>query len=138
MKRTKLSRNSKLPIAKLKREADKWLSLWVRKNGSKRGMNECYTCRVWYLVEKLQCSHFFSRVHSATRFHPDNVRPACFACNVWRRGNIAAYSIRLQEEIGFERIKELERLSKSIFKLTPQYLQGIIDTYKSKYDNTQL
>lgn len=132
-KRTPLRKQSKIPIARLKKKADAIFSVWVRMQGAweQNGeyWNYCYTSGKPYPVKLLQCGHFRSRVHSATRYDPDNARPQSFAENVWKRGNIAVYAIRLLDEIGETRMRAVVTKSQTIFKLTTPYLEEIIQKF---------
>ena len=59
---------------------------------------ECYTCgskRDW---TKMQCGHFISRSHLATRWELANLRVQCPVCNVNDYGNLAQYEAYLEEE----------------------------------------
>ncbi len=126
MKRTKLNKNSKRPIAKLKKEADRRFSIFIRK----RGGGICFTCglrREWKL---LQCGHFVSRSHSITRYDEINCQSQCFACNVWKRGNIAEFAVRLDEKYGEGTAKSLVLKSRQTHQFTEKELEEIINKYK--------
>ena len=68
----------KKTISKLKKELDKWFSLYIRLRGvDDNGNNQCCTCGTIDNWKKLQCGHFVSRKHLATRFHEMNCFPQC-------------------------------------------------------------
>ena len=129
----KLRKHSKNPTSKLKLLADKNFSIWVRRRGAwkKNGefWNKCYTSGKTYPVKLLQCGHFRSRTHNATRYHPDNARPQSFTENIWKRGNIAVFAINLLDEIGEKRVREVVALSNTIKKFSAGELEAIIKKY---------
>jgi hypothetical protein len=56
-------------ISKLKKELDKWFSLYIRlRYATDEGMAQCYTCGKVDHYKKLQCGHFMSR-----RFYTDQI-----------------------------------------------------------------
>jgi 5-methylcytosine-specific restriction endonuclease McrA len=114
-------------LNQLKKKADAVVSISVRKNGDGR----CYTCGLVPEDKmRLQCGHFISRTHSATRYDPDNLRPQCFACNVWKRGNIAFFAANLLKEIGRERFDDLIKRGRTTHQLTTKELEEIIKKYE--------
>ena len=57
------------PIIKLKKELDKWFSLYIRLRDSENGLIQCFTCgTVKNYKSGMQNGHFQSRSHLATRF----------------------------------------------------------------------
>src|SRR3990167_10155989 len=87
MRKSKLNKHSKTPTAKLKKKAWKVFSEWVRRNGAdENGFNACYTCGTKLHWKRLQAGHFISRTHLATLFDEQNVKPQCFADNIWKNG----------------------------------------------------
>ena len=77
----------------------------------------------------MQCGHFVSRAHSATRYNILNCQSQCLACNIWKHGNIAEFAARLIERYGKEQFDELIRLGRSTHQFTAPELQTIINLY---------
>ena len=123
MKRSPLRKRSKRPIARLKAEADRVFSIWIRK----RDDNVCYTCGNRF--EMLQAGHFISRTRSATRFDEMNVHAQCVGCNVWKRGNVGLYSLRLIRDYGQKKFRELLETGEKIHQFTEKELEAIIEKY---------
>jgi hypothetical protein len=120
-------------IAQLKKEADKWCSLYVRQKGADlNGMNTCYTCGVKKHFKELQCGHYISRVYGNLRYYEPNLRPQCYSCNVMRHGNMAEYAIRLERETPgiLEKLHQAKYLPPSSFKALD--LLDLIEIYKQK------
>ena len=129
--KTKLSKHSKLPIAKLKKKAWDTFSIYVRQKGmDEQGMNECYTCRKQYHWKVLQAGHFIPRTHNATFIDEMNVKPQCFADNIWKRGASHEFSSRLIEEYGLEAFNALIAKGRTIKKFSPSELEALIEKYK--------
>lgn len=131
-RRTKLSKLGKSTISKAKRDLWKIFSEWVRRRDEHQG---CYTCRAKLPWKVMQASHFISRSHNATLFDPVNVRACCFACNIWKRGNLAEFSARLLEEIGLEEFNKLIALGRTIKKFTIPELETLKAFYELRLKN---
>ena len=79
----------KKTVSKLKKELDKWFSLYIRlREANEYGMCQCFTCGiVRHYKEGMQNGHFQSRKHLATRFSEDgNCEVQCVKCNVYAWG----------------------------------------------------
>lgn len=46
----------------------------------------------------MQCGHFISRSHTATRFDERNCRVQCVGCNVFGKGKPTEFGLRLEKE----------------------------------------
>ena len=115
-------------VSKLKKVLDALVSRYVRLSGNGR----CYTCGLVRPLLELQCGHFISRAHSATRYDLDNLRPQCVNCNVWRRGNTAFFAANLIAELGKERFDALIKRGRSYHSFTVRELEGLIADFKEK------
>ena len=76
-------------ISKLKKELDKWFSLFIRLRNATdhEGLCQCFTCGcVKYYKKGMQCGHFQSRSFLATRFDEENCQPQCVGCNMFKQG----------------------------------------------------
>ena len=128
--RKPIRKRSKSPMAKLKAEAWKVFSIYTRQNGmDKKGFNECYTCRAKLHWKVLQAGHFVPRTHNATFLDEMNVKPQCFADNVWKRGASHEFSKRLIEEYGLDLFNALIEKGRTIKKFTEQELKDLITRY---------
>jgi len=76
----------KKTISKLKKELDKWFSLYIRlRDANEYGYTQCFTCGKvgHYKTGGMQNGHFQSRKHLSTRFDEDNCQVQCIKCNMF-------------------------------------------------------
>jgi len=111
---------------KLKQEADKWFSLFIRKRDNGR----CFTCDVQKDISEMQNGHYQSRRHLNTRYCEKNSNCQCVSCNIFLRGNLQLYAIRLQKKYGQGILKELFRKSHTLIKSDRKFYEDIIKKYK--------
>ena len=90
----------KSSVAKLKKDADKYFSLYVRLRDSKEGFAECITCGISKPIKEMQAGHFVSRRVSALRFDELNVNAQCVGCNMFKAGEQYLYSKALDLKYG--------------------------------------
>lgn len=114
------------------KEADTIFSRWLRLSSSdKDGNVSCFTCdtiKHWTLQ---QCGHYVKRGNLFLRFDPRNCRVQCEGCNVYKDGNYAEYTRRLEaERPGItEYLMEESRL---VYKSTREEIKNIIKEYAVK------
>jgi len=119
-------------VSKLLKEADAVFSRFVRISGSdQNGIAECFTCGHRNHYKKLQNGHYISRFYKKYRFSENNCRIQCSMCNMWKSGDLPTFRQKLLKEIGDD-LAQMESDYKEFYKLTPEYLQGIIDLYTAK------
>ena len=62
---------------------DTVFSLYIRLRYSDNEIVECFTCgKQSHFKRGMQCGHFMSRKHYATRWDATNCQVQCYACNV--------------------------------------------------------
>lgn len=123
----KKSRVKKEPtISQLMKKADQLHSIKVRTRGSRDEANQCYTCKKWFPIKKLQCGHYLSRFYKAARWDDDNTRPQCMMCNMWKRGDLVVFRQNLVAEIGVERVESVEAKRNESIKLSRPFLTSLI------------
>ena len=125
--------NMKKTISKLKKELDKWFSLFIRiRSANEYGMVQCFTCGIVRgYKDGMQNGHFQSRKHMATRFHEDNCQVQCIKCNIFDSGQQYLFSIRLDEKYGEGTAEELEYLARTIHKVSRVEYEEQISYYKN-------
>jgi hypothetical protein len=130
----------KLPSLKtLKNRAWKLMSEWVRRrDADEGGTTSCVTCRAPIFWKEAQAGHFVGGRTNAVLFHPDLVHVQCVACNVFRGGNYAAYTLFMLDLYGREKVEEFLSLKHKTVKLTRTDLEEIIEKYKTKLKELEL
>jgi hypothetical protein len=119
------------PISKLKKELDKWFSLFIRlRFATKEGLCQCVTCGKVGHYKKMQCGHFQSRRHHATRWNEKNCAVQCIGCNCFQQGQQYRFSIYLDGRYGEGTAKDLEYLAKQITKISRSDYEEKITYYK--------
>lgn len=149
--RRKRSRASKSPskarkvvgapksISKLTKEFDTVFSRWVRMSAMNEGeMVRCYTCDHVAHYKKIHAGHYISRWYKSTRWEPNNVRPQCFMCNIYKKGNSVVFREKLIQEIGREKVEEMEEKTVRNWvmgKLSREDLEERISYFKGLLEN---
>lgn len=127
----------KKTISKLKKELDKWFSLYIRIRDAEKntGFVKCFTCFAFKnYKDGMQCGHFMSRRHMATRFHKLN-QVQCIKCNMYEQGMQYEYSKNLDAKYGEGTAEELEFKARQITKFTRADYEENITYYKSAVHN---
>ena len=127
----------KKTVSKLKKELDKWFSLYIRlRNANEYGMCQCFTCGVVrHYKDGMQNGHFQSRKHLATRFSEDgNCEVQCVKCNVYSWGEQYKFSLALDLKYGEGRAEELQYLARTTLKISRVEYEEKISYYKSLVD----
>lgn len=117
----------KKSISKLKKEADKWFSLYIRN----RDEGVCFTCGHKGEIKQMQNGHYITRGNLALRYDELNCNTQCIACNIFKKGNMPAYALRLRSLHGPDILEELDRKSKLITKYSAYDYEQLIEKYKS-------
>tara|TARA_R110000850_G_scaffold259669_1_gene386828 strand:- start:74 stop:481 length:408 start_codon:yes stop_codon:yes gene_type:complete len=122
----------KKTISKLKKELDKYFSLYIRLRNSHNGLVQCFTCGCVKPYNKgIQNGHFQSRRFLSTRFNEENCAPQCVACNMFRAGEQYKFSLNLDAKYGEGKAEELELLARTIVKFTRVDYEDKISYYKA-------
>ena len=122
-------------ISKLKKELDKWFSLYIRIRNSENGLAQCFTCGKVDHYKKLQCGHFQSRRCHSTRWNEQNCQVQCVSCNMFKSGEQWKFGLALDLKYGEGTSQELEFLSKIIVKKMRSEYEEDIRYYKTLVEN---
>jgi len=123
----------KKTISKLKKELDKWFSLYIRlRDSNEYGMIQCFTCGVVReYKDGMQNGHFQSRKHMATRFDEENCQVQCIKCNMYSQGEQYKFGLALDKKYGAGKSEELEHLAKKTVKISAWKYEDEISYYKN-------
>ena len=118
-------------ISKLKKELDKWFSLYIRiRDANEYGMVQCFTCGVVRgYKDGMQNGHFQSRKHMATRFDEENCQNQCIKCNMFSQGEQFKFGINLDAKYGEGTAEELEFLARTTMKFSSYDYEDKISYY---------
>lgn len=116
-------------VAKLRKELDKWFSLWVRiSNSDEYGMCTCFTCGSRKHWKEVHAGHFMSRRHTATRWHESNVKPQCVKCNMFSQGE----QFKFSQALGMKTANKMQHLSGLTVKFSRFDIEVMIKDYKER------
>lgn len=130
-KKKKVSRSS------LVKKLDDEFSIFIRTRKLEEGLAECYTCGKNDEWKNMQCGHFQSRKHYATRWDEKNCQVQCVGCNVYRYGEQYKFGLHLDLEYGSNTASELMAKAKETNKIKDFELESKIDYYKKLNKNLQ-
>ena len=119
------------PISKLKKELDKWFSLYIRlKNSTDEGLVQCFTSGRVYHYKSIHAGHFMSRKHLSTRWCETNVQPQSAADNLFGQGEQFKFGINLDAKYGEGTAEELQLKARQIQKFSRVDYEEMISYYK--------
>ena len=122
-------------ISKLKKELDKWFSLYIRlRDANEYGMVQCFTSGRVYHYKNIHAGHFMSRKHLSTRWCDTNVQPQSAADNLFGQGEQYKFAINLEAKYGEGTAEELEGLARTTIKISRIDYEEKISYYKDLVD----
>ena len=123
-------------ISKLKKELDKWFSLYIRlRNATDEGMVQCFTSGRVYHYKQMHAGHFMSRRHLATRWCEINVQPQSPADNLFGQGEQYKFGLNLDLKYGEGTAEELQYKARQTVKLSRVDYEEEISYYKEPVNN---
>ena len=127
----------KKTVSKLKKELDKWFSLFIRlREANEFGYCQCFTCGVVRgYKDGMQNGHFQSRKHMATRFDEENCQVQCIKCNMFSQGEQYKFALALESKYGEGKAEELEFLARTTLKISRAEYEEQIEYFKNLVNN---
>lgn len=123
-------------ISKLKKELDKWFSLYIRlRDATEEGMVQCFTSGRVYHYKSIHAGHFMSRKSLSTRWDETNVQPQSAADNLFGQGEQYKFGLALDAKYGEGTAEYLQFKSKAVQKFTRVDYEDLISYYKSLVEN---
>lgn len=101
------------------------------------GAVRCYTCDKLGHYKDFQNGHFISRSVKALRWSEDNCRVQCVGCNVFKNGNYIEYTVRMQREVGPDKVAELLARKNELKQWTIAELKKEREITKRKIENLE-
>ena len=123
-------------ISKLKKDLDKWFSLYIRlRDADDLGFVKCFTSGRYYHYKSLHAGHFMSRKHLSTRYCEYNVQPQSIKDNLFGQGCQFQFGKNLDLKYGHGTAEDLQIKSKQIEKFSRADYEEKISYYKSAVEN---
>mgnify|MGYP003655425620 FL=1 len=123
-------------ISKLKKELDKWFSLYIRlRDADDLGFVKCYTSGRYYHYKSIHAGHFMSRKCLSTRWCEINVQPQSIADNLFGQGEQYKFGLNLDAEYGEGTAESLQIKSRQIQKFSRVDYEEKISYYKEAVKN---
>lgn len=92
----------------LVKKLDRTFSIYIRlRDVMSSGYVRCISCGQIKKFEDVDCGHFHSRRHMATRYDEDNCHAECKFCNRFSADHLIAYQRNLIQKIGQQRFDVL-------------------------------
>jgi hypothetical protein len=79
----------------------------------------------------MDCGHFMSRKHYATRWDESNCQVQCKSCNVFRYGEQFKFGINLDQQFGSGTAESLLSKSRATAKFSNNELLELIEYYSN-------
>ena len=119
-------------ISKLKKELDKWFSLYIRlRDADDLGFVKCFTSGRYYHYKNLHAGHFISRTAHSTRWDDINVQPQSVADNLFGQGEQYKFGKELDLKYGEGTAESLQQKARQIQKFSRVDYEDKISYYKS-------
>lgn len=123
-------------ISKLKKELDKWFSLYIRlRDADDLGFVKCYTSGRYYHYKSIHAGHFMSRKCLSTRYCELNVQPQSIADNLFGQGEQYKFGLNLDAQYGEGTAESLQIKSRQIQKFSRVDYEEKISYYKEAVKN---
>lgn len=115
---------SKITLKKAKKKAWDAFAKWYRKDATKNGFVNCYTCGKPTEFEQIQPGHWMTGHTNTNYINVDYIRPQCWACNVPGKGQQGIFWERIKKEIGTKEFEYLKLHNKDFKNITiPDYIE---------------
>ena len=119
-------------ISKLKKELDKWFSLYIRlRDADENGVVICFTSGRAYPYKNIHAGHFMSRKCLSTRFCEVNVQAQSIGDNLFGQGEQYKFGLNLDAKYGEGTAEELQFKARQIQKFSRVDYEEKISYYKS-------
>ena len=119
--------------AQLKKELDKYFSLFIRlRDSNKEGFGNCYTCGKNLHYKQVHCGHWIPRNILITRWNENNCKFQCAGCNLFGNGKPLDFEEHLRIDLGDELVDTLRASRFQIFKIDSIWYEKKISYYKSE------
>jgi len=112
------------------KKADACFSKFIRR----RDKHRCQTCGKQMQSNESQCGHYVSRSCFALRFSEKNCLCQCVACNVFKKGNLDQFALKLMKKWGDNILYELDEIRKERKRTVKKYGRDFYKKIISLYE----
>lgn len=127
--KTKSKKTKPNLVAKL----DRIFALYIRlRDVMPNGYVRCISCGQIKSFDDVDCGHFYSRRHMATRYNEDNCHAECKFCNRFSSDHLIGYQRNLIQKIGQQRFDMLNIKAHSTCHLLNFEIEDMISHYKAE------
>ena len=124
----------KVKLSTLQAKADSLMSEYIRrKYADEHGYVTCVSCGRSFRWQEVDCGHFVSRRHLATRYVEENAHPECKGCNRFSTDHLIGYTTYIIDLYGREKIAELKKESRKV--LSPSEKRKTVEEAYQYYLN---
>jgi hypothetical protein len=123
-KKTKVKKLKKIKYRIARNRADKAFQQFIRNRDKDK---PCITCGK--PTDHPQAGHFVSRTRFATRYDERNAHLQCPGCNLYKKGNLILYTLKMIEVYGKTVVDELLKKAEANIKYTVDELLEIEKKY---------
>lgn len=114
----------------LVKKLDRVYSLYIRlRDAMPSGYVRCISCGKIKSFEDVDCGHFHSRTHMATRYDEENTWAECKFCNRFSSEHLIGYQANLIKKIGQQRFDFLNVKAHSSKHYMDYELESMIEHY---------
>ena len=119
-----------------KKRAWQMFSKWIRLSHTDKFNQfiECYTCGIRKAWDEMDTGHGIEGRNNAVLFMEEIVKPQCKQCNIFKHGNLRVFTLKLLDELGHSRYKQLLDKSNQTEQYKAYQLEDIYETYKKKVE----
>lgn len=123
----KIKKPKALTKSKVKKKLDYVFSVWIRT----RDRGSCFTCGKVGAIKEMQNGHYISRSHMNTRYDEKNCNTQCVGCNIFKKGNMDEYALKLIQVYGNGILEELNKKKQIIKQFTILEMLDLIAIYET-------
>lgn len=117
----------------LTKKLDRRFSLYIRlRDAMPNGYVRCISCGQIKRFEDVDCGHFHSRTHMATRYDEDNCHAECRFCNRFCADHLIGYQRNLIQKIGQQKFDLLNAKAHSTCHYLNSELEDMIAHYTAE------
>ena len=114
----------------LVKKLDKVFAIYIRlRDTMPSGYCRCISCGRIKPYAEVDCGHFHSRIHMATRFDEDNCHGECHYCNRMSADHLIGYEKNLVKKIGQNKVNLLNVKAHSTKHWLDSKLEAMIEYY---------